>query len=326
MYWSYTRGRVLTLERLDGIQLADIDPDSITMAERGQLAEVVAEAWMTMVFRHGFFHGDPHPANVLVMPEGDGIGLVDFGAIGKLTDDDMSRLTRLFLDAVNENIDALPRRLRDLGVRYPREREDEFVEELRELFYRYYGASLVEIDPLQVIREAFGSSTRSTSSCRRGSCCSTAWSRHWLRRGRAHPDFNVFEIARLYARELMLRRFAPNRLATDARREAWQLAGIVREMPYQVHDLAEELRDGQMEAWVQAQGPRRPARQARHPHQPARPLDRCHRRLARLVHPGRVRQGRAGVPGGQHVGVIGFAGAAALGIWLFVGILRSGRV
>ena len=127
VYWSYTRGRVLTLERLDGIQLADIDPDSITMAERGQLAEVVAEAWMTMVFRHGFFHGDPHPANVLVMPEGDEIGLVDFGAIGKLTDDDMSRLTRLFLDAVNENIDALPRRLRDLGVRYLREREDEFV-------------------------------------------------------------------------------------------------------------------------------------------------------------------------------------------------------
>ena len=52
----------------------------------------------------------------------------------------------------------------------------------------------------------------------------------------------------------MLRRFAPNRLATDARREAWQLAGIVREMPYQVHDLLEELRDGQMEAGFKHKG------------------------------------------------------------------------
>ena len=45
---------------------------------------------------------------------------------GKLTDDDMARLTRLFIDAANENIEALPRRLADLGVRYPKEREEEF--------------------------------------------------------------------------------------------------------------------------------------------------------------------------------------------------------
>ena len=40
-------------------------------------------------------------------------------------------------------------------MRYPKEREEEFLAEIRELFYRYYGASLAEIDPLQVIREAF---------------------------------------------------------------------------------------------------------------------------------------------------------------------------
>src|SRR5438034_11202972 len=89
------------------------------------------------------------------MDEVDQIGLVDFGAVGKLTDDDMSKLTRLFIDAASENVDALPRRLADLGVRYPKEREEEFLAELRELYYRYYGASLQEIDPLQVLREAF---------------------------------------------------------------------------------------------------------------------------------------------------------------------------
>ena len=39
-----------------------------------------------MICRHGFFHGDPHPANVLVLDDGR-IGLVDFGLVGKLTDD-----------------------------------------------------------------------------------------------------------------------------------------------------------------------------------------------------------------------------------------------
>src|SRR5437588_611205 len=115
----------------------------------------MTETWMTMIFRHGFFHGDPHPANILVLGHGEQIGLVDFGAVGKLTDDDMSKLTRLFIDAAAENVDALPRRLAELGVRYPKEREEEFLSELREIYYRYYGASLAEIDPLQVIREAF---------------------------------------------------------------------------------------------------------------------------------------------------------------------------
>src|SRR5262249_34467656 len=103
VYWSYSRARVLTLEYLEGIQLADLDPDTHGMEERRRLAELMTQAWMAMVFRHGFFHGDPHPANVLVLPQHDAIGLVDFGAVGKLTDDDMSKLTRLFVDVVSEN-------------------------------------------------------------------------------------------------------------------------------------------------------------------------------------------------------------------------------
>src|SRR5204862_280986 len=83
--------RVLTLELLDGVQLGDLDREQYTLEQRRQLAYLMTEAWMTMIFRHGFFHGDPHPANVLVLgPEK--IGLVDFGAVGKLTDDDMSKV------------------------------------------------------------------------------------------------------------------------------------------------------------------------------------------------------------------------------------------
>ena len=69
---------------------------------------------MTMIFRHGFFHADPHPANVLVLAP-DRIGLVDFGLAGRLTDEDVSKATRLFIDVANENVEALPRRLSDLG-------------------------------------------------------------------------------------------------------------------------------------------------------------------------------------------------------------------
>ena len=54
------------------------------------------------------------------------LGLVDFGQAGKLSDEDMTKLTRLFVDAATENVSALPRRLKELGVRYDPTREQEF--------------------------------------------------------------------------------------------------------------------------------------------------------------------------------------------------------
>src|SRR5207248_2366014 len=126
VYWTYTRQRVLTLELLDGPQLADLEPEEYTLDDRRRLAYLMTEAWMTMIFRHGFFHGDPHPANILVLAP-DRIGLVVFGLTGKLTDEDMSKLTRLFIVAASENIEMLPRRLSDLGVGYPKYRVEQIV-------------------------------------------------------------------------------------------------------------------------------------------------------------------------------------------------------
>src|SRR5437867_3725651 len=121
VYWSYTRPRVLTLEYLEGVQVADIELEAWSLEQRRRLAYLISEAWMTMIFRHAFFHGDPHPANILVLSP-ERIGLVDFGLAGRLTDRDLSKLTRLFIDAINENVEVLPKRLAELGVRYPPER------------------------------------------------------------------------------------------------------------------------------------------------------------------------------------------------------------
>src|SRR5690242_18362495 len=54
VYWTYTRARVLTLEWLDGTQLADIDALGFSLELRRDLAYRIAETWMAMIFRHGF--------------------------------------------------------------------------------------------------------------------------------------------------------------------------------------------------------------------------------------------------------------------------------
>jgi ubiquinone biosynthesis protein len=297
------------------------------MDDRRQLAYLMTEAWMTMIFRHGFFHGDPHPANVLVLGRPDQIGLVDFGLAGKLTDSDISKATRLFIDAANENVDVLPKRLADLGVRYPPEREEQFVAELRELFYRYYGARLSDIDPLQVIREGFALIYR----------VNLKLPTRFLLVDRAvatlgsvgielYPNFNVFEVAKPYARSLMIRRFTPRRVAQSASREAINLTQIARELPYQVHDTLEQFRDGQIEVGFVHKGL----------DEFMQKVDIVFNRLivALIVAGGLIGSSLLGafvtvgpsIFGINFLAVIGFVVSGALGIWLFLGILRSGRI
>ena len=329
VFWSYTRARVLTLEFLEGIQVADIDSSSLnfSLEERRRLAYLMTETWMTMIFRHGFFHGDPHPANVLVLGRPDRIGLVDFGLAGKLTDEDMSKLTRLFIDAASENIDVLPRRLADLGVRYPRDREEEFVRELRELYYRYYGATLAEIDPLQVIREAFAliyalNLRLPTRFILLDKAIATLASVGI----ELYPDFNVFEVAKPYARSLMLGRYTPRRVISRAGRETRKLAQVVVEGPQLVNDILHDLRGGQVEIGFVHKG-----------------LDEFTQKLtvafnrlvmALVIAGGLIGSSLIGIfaESGPHligvhvISIVGFVLSGILGIWLLWAVLRSGRL
>jgi ubiquinone biosynthesis protein len=255
VYWSYTRARVLTLEFLEGVQLRDLDPDEYSIEERRRLVYLMTEAWMTMIFRHGFFHGDPHPANILVLNHPERIGLVDFGLAGKLTDDDMTKLTRLFIDAANENVEALPRRLGDLGVRFDKRREDEFVGHLRELYARYYGVRLAEIDPLQLIREGFQLIyAMNLQLPSRFVMLDKAIATLGSVGVELYPDFNVFEVARPYARDLLRERFTPAWVARRVRKEAIGLGQVAFELPYQLHDVLEEMRDGRIEVGFRHEG------------------------------------------------------------------------
>ena len=327
VYWQYTRPRVLTLEWIDGIQLADLDLVTTTLEERREIAYRITEAWMTMIFRHGFFHGDPHPANILLPTEAGAIGLVDFGAVGTLTDDDMSKLTGLFIDAANENLEQIPKRLADLGVRYPKDREGEFLAEIRELYYRYYGASLSEVDPIQIVREGFQLiyslnlhlPARFLLLDRTIATLASVGAE-------LYPEFNVFEVARPYARDLMLERFSPHRVARRARRETLRYAQVIAEVPYQFHDFMEEIRDGQIEVGFVHKGL-------------DQFLESMQNAINRLVIAlmvvggligssliGIFAKGGTNISGVNVISIIGFALSTVLGIWLLWGVIRSGRL
>jgi ubiquinone biosynthesis protein len=323
VFWSYSGARVLTLEFLEGTQIADLDRHELSDEERRRLAHVMAEAWMTMVFRHGLFHGDPHPANVLMLGHPERIGLVDFGQAGRLTEDDMTKLTALFIDAAAENVDALPRRLADLGVRYEKAREGEFVGQLREFYARYYGVRLSDIDQIQVIREGFQLIyTMNLQLPARFVLLDKAIATLGSVGAELYPDFNVFEVAKPYARDLMVRRFSPGRVARETQKEARDLARVLRAAPYQIHDVLESLREGQIEVRVAPN----------ELDEIMRNLDVAFNRLviALVVAAGLIGSSflaaAATGPGLQLLSGVGFALSLLLGAWLMWGVIRHGRL
>jgi ubiquinone biosynthesis protein len=326
VFGTYSGERVLTLERLEGVQLGDLDLAATPMDERRRLAILIAEAWLEMIFRHGVFHGDPHPANIMVLGDGR-LGLVDFGMTGSLSDADMRRLTRLLLDAVNENVDALPRRLYELGVRFSREQEDELRIELREVYYRYYGAAMGQIDPLQVIREAFVLVSRMHLRLpTRFALLDKALATLGSVGTELYPDFNVFEVAEPYAAELVARRYSPKHLLERSREEIEAVSGLMRELPYQVHDTLEQLRDGEVEVKFHHQGLDDLIAQA----------DIVFNRLVIAIVMAALLIGSSligiSAGGGWHIfgihvlALLGFLTASVLGAVLVLSILRSGRL
>lgn len=92
IYRAFSTSRILTLQRLHGIKIDDLDGLDMAGIDRVQLAERAAAATLTMIFEHGFFHADPHPGNFFIEPGGR-IGVIDFGMVGSVDEPTRAALT-----------------------------------------------------------------------------------------------------------------------------------------------------------------------------------------------------------------------------------------
>lgn len=246
VYSQYSTNRVLTLEMLDGQKLVDVELELMDMAQRKALATTIAECWLKQIYTDGFFHGDPHPSNILVMDDG-AIALVDFGIAGRLSDNDRNNIISLFLDVMNERIERIPKRLAALGVEFPHEKEAEFVSEARDLFAKYYGVDLRDVDPVGVFRDVFGTIYRlklrlpvqyllleKSAATLEGIG------------SQIYPAFNVFEFARPYTHEFMVKRYSPASVLERGGQEVEGYINMLRDFPSQVHDTMDLIRDGEV--------------------------------------------------------------------------------
>lgn len=154
VYWPQTTRRVITLSNLNGIKLADREILRQQGYDLSSIADHIVRVYLDLVFTHGVFHADPHPANILVCD--DRIGLVDFGVMGYLTPRIKEDLGDLLFALVRQNADEMVHIIGRMGaVGRDTDRED-LRRDVRRLVVRYYNASLESLPMTEFLGDLMG--------------------------------------------------------------------------------------------------------------------------------------------------------------------------
>ncbi|GAW69000.1 ubiquinone biosynthesis protein UbiB [Geoanaerobacter pelophilus] len=106
VYWEATAKGVLTTEYVDGIKVSDICAIEKAGLDRREIARRGATAFLKMVLEHGFFHGDPHPGNVMILPN-NVICLLDYGMVGRLDPAVKRYLTDVLGAVIERDVEGL---------------------------------------------------------------------------------------------------------------------------------------------------------------------------------------------------------------------------
>jgi ubiquinone biosynthesis protein len=106
VFWEATAKGVLTTEYVSGIKVSEVAAIEAAGLDRREIARRGAVTFLKMVLEHGFFHGDPHPGNVLILP-GNVICLLDFGMVGRLDPGLKRYLTELLSAVIKKDVDEL---------------------------------------------------------------------------------------------------------------------------------------------------------------------------------------------------------------------------
>lgn len=110
--WALSTRRVLTMEHSPGKRIDSAHPAD--NRERLRLADSLMRLLLVQIFEKGFFHGDPHPGNIFVLDDGR-ICFHDFGIIGRLSPRDQENLRQLFLAVIARDAEWLGEVYLDMG-------------------------------------------------------------------------------------------------------------------------------------------------------------------------------------------------------------------
>ncbi|HEY3301218.1 MAG TPA: AarF/UbiB family protein [Methylophilaceae bacterium] len=143
VHWQWTGERVCVQDFIEGISGCNLQAVDTVGLDRKILARRGASAVLKMIVEDGLFHADPHPGNVLYLP-GNRIALIDFGMIGRLSEERRDQLIRLMLGLVRNN----PQTVADIMIEWTGDSvvdEQTLVLEIQAFVDQYHGVPLKQL-------------------------------------------------------------------------------------------------------------------------------------------------------------------------------------
>lgn len=322
--------RVLVLDRIEGIRIDDYPGLDRLGHDRRDITRKGAAAFFQMVFQDGFFHADPHPGNIFVLGDGR-LALVDFGIMGRVTEENREYFASSFLALVNHDYDAMVQQYMNLGFvseevtdldRFQREMKEDLVD----LLEPYYGMTVKQIE--------FGAYVERVTQI---------FQRHRLRLPQnlylidkalitlegilrqLDPGFDFLEVAGPYVTELIRKQRSPLRALRLLRKNAGEVSGMLAGFPQQVRNMVRKVLRNDIRVNIHHE-------EMSHL---IRDLDKSSNRIAfsvitaaiivassLIIHAGSGPR----VFGLPVFGLLGYVIAGLFGIWILIGILRSGQL
>jgi len=325
VYSEHSTQRVLVMERVRGIKISRIDE----LKERGYEPTVIAargaELVLEQIFTHGFFHADPHPGNIFILP-GNTICYLDFGMMGSIdrqSKDDFIDMLSAVIEHNEEKVVKVLLRILEWEKEPDRRlletdvagfMEISLYKPLKEIRFEQVLSSLLEIISRHRLRLPYDKFLMMKAMA--------AIEGLGLR---LDPDFDMVAHATPYIKKLMRRRYDPRRIADELITTLSEHVQFMKILPGELQEIVKQLKEGRMRIGFEHRGLDRFISE----------MDRSSNRVSvalvissLIIGSSLIIQSNIGphLFGFSLLGIAGFMIAAIFGIWLIISIIRSGRL
>ncbi|MBW2068900.1 MAG: AarF/ABC1/UbiB kinase family protein [Deltaproteobacteria bacterium] len=325
IYREATTSRVLTMEYVSGIKASEIARLDEAGYDRREIARRGFDLIMKQIFVHGFFHADPHPGNIFILP-GNVICYLDFGMMGRIGRKSRENFADLAMSIVHRDETKATRALLKLTISDEEPDYHSLERDVAEFIDLHFYRPLKELDFGKILHQLLETAARHRLTIPQDiflmiKALSTAEGV-----GRVlDPDFDAMEQAAPFVRRIQLQRLHPKRVAEDIYDSGSDFLHLIKEIPGELREILRQARQGRVKIEFEHQG--------------MEPMlstfDRVSNRIAFAIVLASLVIGSSlivlsGVPPKWHeipvIGLAGFIIAGVMGLWLLVSTIRRGSM
>lgn len=246
VYWQYTNTEILTMEYIDAIKMKELFTCQCDKYDKKKIAERGARIALKQIFVDGFFHADPHPANVLVKSPAT-IVMIDVGMVGALDLNTRKILLNLLNAFINEDIDAIITSFKKLNIiKHDDNKLDEAAlkRDLFDLIDKYFGMPLKYFDFKEISQELFRTVYKYNLSLPADlTLMLKAISTVENTGKQLDPNFDIYATIESFIRENFLSKLSPSYIFNKSKRALAQSVDILENLPNDFFNFINKIKD-----------------------------------------------------------------------------------